>query len=121
LPDGSVTVTRDKSTDMAHFCVNSIHVFNPNGPVVTRPQSQIVSSYTVFVPQPPQPVNGATGVAGASNIQRESVYNGNEKEQSMQGGPSGAFSSAEAAAAETPAHVDTPPNYSNLFPTLPPN
>lgn len=114
LPDGSVTVSQDKSLESTHFCVHIIHVYN-QAPNNERPQSQIVqsaSSYTVQTnDNPSNNANGSNDSKSDKELESQRAYNSNHAANGM--------SSASASAASSEVHADPPPNYTNLFPQLP--
>lgn len=133
MPDGSITSTRDKSEEPAHFCLHVINVLQQNmrpnsGMFVYSPPVVSVNEAAPVNPQPsssyaaPSPVaastsNGAgasapsaaaaaAASAGAwSKEQEAAAYEQNNRQQEQQQQPS--------------APSDTPPNYTNLFPQLP--
>jgi hypothetical protein len=113
LQDGSITMTRDKSNEMAHFflkviAVNGVPYQEPitgdsNGAVISRPES---------VYNPPGPSSYGAGVGAAATV--PSFNNANSKQQESE------YYERERAAAPAPAPApETPPTYSNLFPQLP--
>lgn len=127
LPDGSITTTRDKSDESAHFCLHVINVVQQN----MRPNSGIfvysppVVSVSEAAPANPPPTSAAT-VAGPSYSNGEVAAAGGDA------AANNAWSKEQEAAAyeqnnrqsnqqpSAPATTtDTPPTYTNLFPQLP--
>lgn len=137
--DGSITCTKNRSEEKAQFCLNIIHVMPQPGKNSKQatPEQAVVITTSQYVPAPPPGV----GVSG-----RPVSYSTNDSgsEASLQIGgyqqPSGAASKAgEAAAAASSAQPTSnlfgslptseptsssvadppPPNYSNIFPSLP--
>jgi hypothetical protein len=115
LPDGSISVIRDKSQESSHFFIHVIHVYNQAGaPATIRPQSQIVQTQNSYVVQQPD-----------NNNPRASFTNNdtaNQKElESYQSdvATGGGMASASASSSTSDNNDLPPPNYSNLFPTLP--
>lgn len=117
LPDGSITMTKDKSAEITHFFIHVIAVNgvpyaqpvtvtgDPNGTVVSRPESVYnppagVSTPSSYNGTGAVPAASAPGFNNASSKQQESEYYERER-----------FAPAPAP--------ETPPTYNNLFPQLP--
>jgi hypothetical protein len=116
LPDGSISVIRDKSQESSHFFIHVIHVYNQAGvPTPLRPQSQVVQTQNSYVVQQQQADNNnarASFTNYDSSNQKEL-----ENQQSMATGSGIGSTSNVSSTSEN--HDLPPPNYSNLFPSLP--
>ena len=117
LPDGSITMTKDKSADMAHFFLHVIAVNgvpytqpvtgNPNGTVVSRPES-------VYNPAGASTSTNYSGAGTAAAASAPSFNNSSSKQQESE------YYERERAAQPAPEPVpETPPVYNSLFPQLP--
>jgi hypothetical protein len=135
LPDGSITSTRDRTEDKAQFCINIIHVMPVPGKATTPVVSPPVVVPIVSVSQPYVPAPGpGVGVSGrpisystsSQSIDSNQPYSFNNPDNNNNNRSSKAGEAAAALAQNHPGEAhssDTadapPPNYSNIFPTLP--
>jgi hypothetical protein len=108
LPDGSVTVSRDKSLEICHFF---LHVIAVQGETYVPPAPKAAKN----APRAAQPVytdytatagtsSGGAG-AGASAKQQESDSYAAQRDSNDNNNNNN--------------HTETPPTYNNLFPSLP--
>lgn len=131
LADGSITSTRDKADEKAHFCLHVINVpqhnLRPNsGPFVYTPPVVSVNEAAAPVPSAATPVPTATSVvpgpsapvsypassssSSSSKEEEAAAYERQRREEEQR----------RSAQQPTSPPQDTPPNYGNLFPQLPP-
>jgi hypothetical protein len=113
LPDGAITVTRNKSDDTTHFCLNIIHVMPQ---YIKQDGSQTpVQTTPAFVPTPhnAEPVIETSGASSGSLDTYSVNSNNQEAERKLQE----TVHQKEEPAEQKPA--DAPPEYTNLFPKLP--
>jgi hypothetical protein len=110
LPDGSISVTRDKSQESSHLFIHVIHVYNQTGaPAPSRPQSQIVQTQNSYVIQ--QTDNSTDNFTNNDSA--------NQKELETHPSDIATGSQSDATSSISNNHDLPPPNYSNLFPSLP--
>lgn len=108
LPDGGVSVTKDRSLESAHFFVHVIHVFNEASNVAPVLSEPVPEAGTATATATPSTSNSA------SNVPPMAPSNQDTKEAEM-------ARYLEEKNPATPEAVPTPPTYTNLFPTLPPS
>ena len=123
LPDGSITVSRDKTQESTLFFLHVVHVMTQNGrPDSTissgRPESVIITpgaSSTVITPVPG--VTIITSSSGGANGYTPNNLAAREKErESQQVHDSDINAGASSSSAQA---NEAPPTYTNLFPQLP--
>lgn len=117
LPDGSITSTRDKSLESAHFCLHVINVPQHNMRsdsgvfVYTPPVVSVAEAAPSPTPPPPPP---SIPPSTSNGVVAGTATGTSSKEQEA-----AAYSQQQADTVSPPPVADTPPNYTNLFPQLP--
>lgn len=139
LPDGSITTTRNKADESAHFCLNVISVssanLKPNAapfmyvpPVVSVSEaadSRPISQMSDYVPGPTAPAAAATGYSAppSSSSASSSPNTSNRNSQTSENASVAYNKEGEAIRNDQQpsenGQVDQPPAYSNIFPKLP--
>lgn len=116
LPDGSITSTKNRADEKAQFCLNIIHIMPTQAQLrASSAASQtsvlynapVVAVSQEFVPQTrPYSLNTEATSSISSKDQEAAAFSSTNS-----------FSNSAAASAST--SDETPPNYSNLYPSLP--
>jgi hypothetical protein len=117
LPDGSITTTRDKAEEKAHFFLHVIQVYG-QPPVSTASESAYTQELASAGTSTDRNSYAVGGGATASAIPPSTSFSSKQEESDYHA----ALSNEQAAASRMPSNaepVESPPQYTNLFPQLP--
>ncbi|CAF1000005.1 unnamed protein product [Brachionus calyciflorus] len=120
LPDGSITSVKNRADTTSHFCINVIHSSTP------MPREKTFSvNVNVNTGPPVIGVRESAGPASSlsrqgSNISSKSGYQSKEQESNFY------MNQNQSSPRQPPPipprpQIETPPQYTNLFPKLPPS
>jgi hypothetical protein len=111
LPDGSITITRNKTDENSQFFLNVINVIPANQRPGNNPRQSTISA------TPPQEQYAPMVVPAGAEANPPSPADEKEAESRLQENSSN--NGAAQTSATASAQPETPPTYTSLFPQLP--